>query len=88
MATGASPDGPVLVGKSVTDYTSLAYENAMRLANLSWHLLAVLMVLKPPQDEADHRSSKGHTQQAKPQRTVAPFASIRPTGAAPSKEPH
>jgi len=55
MATGASPGGPVLVGKSGTDYTSQAYENAMRLANLSWHLLAVLKVLTPPQDQADHR---------------------------------
>ena len=55
MATGASHGGPVLVGKSGTDYTSQAYENAMRLANLSWRLLAVLMVLTPPQDQADHR---------------------------------
>jgi len=34
MATGASSGDPVLIGKNVIDYTSLAYENAMRLANL------------------------------------------------------
>jgi len=34
MAIAASSGDPVLLGKNVIDYTPLAYENAMRLANL------------------------------------------------------